>query len=226
VKDKESGFSFVICSINPRLAIQTERWILANFGSNVADISFIKDSSSISKAYNEGLKKATGKYICFVHEDVEIGGINISALKRLLDAKNTGFVGVAGCRDLNEEAIWWQSDGLSGACGHIKIESLILKKWYNNYGPHGSVLVLDGVILFAKIETLKDNNIFWDEEIFSDFDFYDISITYLANSYGLKNYTFSNILIYHWGLGYPRNSWNVNREKFKEWRRSIKHKIL
>lgn len=212
-------WGFVICTQNEKLKESTTLWIDKFFSDNIKH--FLTEENSIFTAYNKGIKLTRNcKYVCFVHEDIDLINIDLPKLEKLLIHKDTGFVGVAGAKILNTNGCWW--DGykgkplsyLSGKAGHQKIENNILKRWYNNYGEFGQVQVLDGLILFCNRILL--DRIKWEEDTYTGFDFYDIDITYKAYKSSYLNYTFENIELYHWGLGYPRNTWNENRLKFLE----------
>ena len=215
-------FGFVVCSQDPELAKNTTNWIQEHFPVDTK-IFIYEEQTSIFECYNKGIDKTKDcRYVCFVHEDIDIERIDIPALRDRLEFFNTGFVGVAGAVELDEEGVWWAGyDGnphpnLSGQAGHQKDEHGFLRRWYNNYGEIGKVQVLDGVILFCKRELL--DKVRWDAETFTDFDFYDISITYLADKLGYDNVTFNKLELYHWGLGNPRGNWDKNRRIFLSWK--------
>lgn len=222
-------WGFVVCSQNKELQKSIEKWINKFFPNS--DIYFLEGEKSIFEAYNKGIELTKdNKYVCFTHEDIDIEKINTKFLETLLDISDTGFLGVAGRIKLNNSACWWEGyDGivksyLSGKAGHQRLENNKLSRWYNNYGMDSNrnineiVEVLDGVILFCNRSLL--NKVKWRSDIFNGWDFYDISITWEVSQLGYKNYTFADMELYHWGLGYPRNTWEENRRKFIEFKRN------
>lgn len=231
-------YGFIICSQNPELKTKTTEWILKYFKAST-QIQFMENQNSIYEAYNKGISQLDDdvKYVCFCHEDIDIENINIKAITKKLDKLDTGFVGIAGAKKLSDNAVWWDGftgkphPNLSGKAGHQKIEKIKsfeedatidqLKRWYNTYGELGQVEVLDGVILFCRRNFLYEQG-FPDGE-FDGWDFYDITMTWLANYRGYKNYTLgrSDIELYHWGLGHVRDTWEANRIKFLKWKEMI-----
>lgn len=217
-----SEFGFVICSQNNNFAQVTENWIRKFFPNDTA-IFILVNQSSIFEAYNKGIELTKNcKYVCFCHEDLDVVSVDVNHLKSLLNQDKIGFVGLAGAIKLPESGAWWEGytgyplPNLSGAAGHEQIKNNQLYRWKCTYGGFGQVEVLDGLMMFCNRSLLDVIN--WDSEYFNGWDFYDISITYQASRLGYKNITFSNIELYHWGLGNPRDSWVENRDKFLKWK--------
>lgn len=224
-----SDFAFIICSQDIDLRNTTNEWIDKFFPN--AQIIFKIDANSIFKAYNEGIDELEDRieYVCFCHEDLDVQSINIRQLEKKLNTPYIGFVGAAGAKKLGSHGQWWNGyegkphENLSGKAGHQKLENnpnkpleQYTRRWYNHYGAIGPVEVLDGVILFCRKDLLE--KIRFDEEHFDGWDFYDITITWLANLKGYTNITFGGMTFYHWGLGNPRDTWDDNRKKFLEWK--------
>jgi predicted O-linked N-acetylglucosamine transferase (SPINDLY family) len=210
-------WAFVVCTQNNVYKENTRRWINLHF-EDEADVFFLEGFDSIFKAYNRGIELSSdNKYVCFCHEDVDVLKIDKGHLENILNDTRTGFIGVAGAKKLNNDAVWWQSEPfLSGRVGHLKKEGGEINRWHNNYGAAGPVEVLDGVILFCKRDLL--NEVRWDEDYFNGWDFYDISVTWEASQRGYINYTFDGMELHHWGSGDPRDGWEKNRRKFIDWK--------
>jgi len=215
-------YAFIICTQNNILKEETNKWISNLFPKNT-QIIFQEGYDSIFKAYNDGISQLEidVDFCCFCHEDINVESINLRSLEKKLKDSKIGFIGVAGAKKLSASGMWWEGysgkphPNLSGKAGHQKIENNQLKRWINNYGSIGPVQVLDGVILFCRKDLLY--KIEWDSNYFSGWDFYDISITWLANHLGYKNITFSGIELYHWGLGHMRDDYDNVRQKFLKW---------
>jgi len=215
-------WAFVVCSQSKELKKKTHKWVTDIFKDN-AYIFFLEGWNSIFKAYNKAIDiSSESKYVCFVHEDIDLLHLDIKALESLLDKPATGFVGAAGAKRLPSNGCWWSGyDGkpnadLSGRAGHQKRDGHKVIRWINEYGPYGPVEVLDGLILFCRRDLL--NSIKWDDEYFDGWDYYDISITWEATNRGFINYTFEKMELYHWGLGEHRPGWEENRVKFLKWK--------
>jgi hypothetical protein len=180
-----------------------------------AEIIAVAGAPSLFAAYDHGWRRATSDTVCFMHEDVELEGVDESLIHDRLRDETTGFVGVAGSRVLDKEATWWKwirsphkERMLSGRCGHRSGSDL----WVSYYGPFGEVAVLDGVLLITTKAVLEAIGGFADPPL-DGFDFYDISATFRARLAGLKNYTIPANL-FHRGMGHPRQGWVRNRQAF------------
>lgn len=180
-----------------------------------AEIIVVTDAGSLFAAYDEAWRRAESDIVCFIHEDVELEGIDERPVLDLLRQDTAGFVGVAGSRVLDRDATWWKwirspqkERILSGRCGHRAGSDI----WVSYYGAFGEVAVLDGVLLVTKKAVLEAIGGFADAPL-EGFDFYDISATFRARLAGLRNYTVAADL-FHWGVGHPREAWERNRRLF------------
>jgi len=175
------------------------------------------------KGYNKAIRDAKGKYLVFVHQDVEFLS-NIYAWVRihnLLKKPTTGAVGVAGTRVLDGSGIWWQSaskDG-SGAVTHGNEHG---KEWTTCFGVYGQTVVLDGVCFMARKDVLEEIGGF-NADDFSGFHYYDIDTTLRIHLAGYKNYTIP-LMIKHHSVGdvTSNSGWYKNRGKFLQiWRNHL-----
>ena len=183
----------------------------------VGDIVAIGNPSSIFEAYDTGRREARREALCFMHDDVDLQGLDAELILDRLADPRTGFLGVAGSRVLDATGIWWHGINtpqrpvrLSGRCGHRKDD----QQWLSEYGAFGEVVVLDGVCLFTTRAVLDAIGGFADPPL-EGFDFYDISATLRAHLHGFVNQTVP-VNLFHWGTANVRPSWEVNRAVFLE----------
>ena len=172
------------------------------------DIQIITQATSILDAYQQIAQHAKHDIVCFLHEDIELIQFDEKLIHLYFSRNNTGFLGVAGTRYLDEKLTWWQSptEYLSGCCGHIQPNG---QQQINFYGPFSQVVVLDGVLLITSKAVLQTTQAFEAPDLIG-FDFYDISATLKAHLTGFKNYTIP-MNLYHHGLGQTRPQWEINR---------------
>ena len=85
--------SIVVCSRHPKIDIFLEKNIKDTIGNVKYEIVWIDNSRSkysIFEAYNEGVLRSEGEYICFMHEDIVYwsndwgGKYSVSLLKIIL----------------------------------------------------------------------------------------------------------------------------------------------
>jgi GT2 family glycosyltransferase len=177
----------------------------------VEEIVCERETESITKAFNRGAKRAKGDVLIFTHDDVE----SFTSHRLLWDAarlacrKTVGVIGAAGAYRLDGTGIWWNGDGLSGACLHKDNK----KVWMSAFGPYCRVVVLDGVFLMICRESFETLGGF--DESLPGFDFYDVDLTLRAHLAGFKNYTFPFHLLHHSvGETQGRTGWHNNRDLF------------
>lgn len=158
------------------------RNVLKTAGTN--DIQYIRidnrnNSHSLCSAYNEGVKKAIGDIIVFMHEDVFfVDGDWAKKLYEKFSDETIGLVGVAGTEYLFADNPAWVAAGrpfIKGQAIHEinngKNYFLTVFNWQNE---DAEVVAVDG-LFFAIRKSLFDN-IKFDEITFDGFHFYDIDI--------------------------------------------------
>ena len=65
--------SIVVCSRYPKIDVSLEKNIRDTIGDVQYEIVWIDNSHnqySIFEAYNEGVSRSKGDYLCFMHEDI------------------------------------------------------------------------------------------------------------------------------------------------------------
>jgi GT2 family glycosyltransferase len=167
--------SIITCTEDSRGASLLRNSLQGNPGLDDLEFIVSRKGESIAQKYNAGAAWSRGKFLLFTHADVEVL-CSRNMLKRALreiSKPEMGVLGVAGSKNLNEDATWWQPSGghLSGACMHTDSKSV----WMTAYGNYGRVVVLDGVFLLVSRQVYANVGGF-DEDI-PGYDFYDIDFT-------------------------------------------------
>lgn len=183
--------------------------LLANIQQTIghANYEIVKISNpglmGISKAYNEGAKKAIYDNLLFIHEDVEFltngwGDFLMDSLK----TENLGIIGVAG--GIRKFKLPTGHDQ-----GIDEDRRLFVKHYKSDmdkpdvYKDLEPVKTLDGVFLAMRKDRWKEYK--FDEEL-KDFHFYDLDIS-LRVSNKFTNYVTSKIPILHFSIGNFDNKW-------------------
>lgn len=146
-----------------------------------------QEYSSMSKAYNAGTELATGKYLVYVHQDVEIlDNLFEEKLRKLFDQHdNLGFVGVVGSLTNNARALWF-SEGAPN-CRGIAVQST--HQLLNLGAYNGPACLLDGLML------ITDKKFNFPESL-PHIHFLDTWMCNLAMSHGYQNWIV-DILVNH-----------------------------
>ena len=180
---------------------------------------------SIFSAYNEGVRRAKGDILCFMHEDIvfHTKAWGQKVVNHFIDEK-VGLIGVVGGHYMPKcPASWWSTECSSGKIlqgqRNDGIYSTEMFEW-NRYKPKNlesvEVAVVDGFwfcIRRSLFEVIK-----FDEITYTGFHCYDIDISYQV----LKlNYTVNvvfDILIEHKSYGNQDSIFYNERIKcFNKW---------
>ncbi|MGL5749542.1 MAG: glycosyltransferase family protein [Paraclostridium sp.] len=130
----------------------------------------IRDAKSMTSGYNKAIKLTDAKYKVYIHQDVYIVNKHfIKAILKLFENKNIGLIGVAGCKNLPSNAIWWEGKMLYGEVYDTAFEIPRLLKFNEPVNEYEVVECIDGLIMITQYD------ISWDEVNFNGWHFYDIS---------------------------------------------------
>ena len=219
--------SIIVCSRNKEIPSTLSININSTIGDVNYEIVWIDNSPnqySIFEAYNLGVKKSKGKYLCFMHEDILFHSNNWgNILVNNLNNIKIGAVGIVGGYYLDHYSVYWVINTLM--CGqlvhmhpnidgthYIKINNCHHHKDLGNY-----VVALDGIWLGIRKE-LFNNIIEWDYNTYKGFHFYDMDISLQLYQKGYKLKVLNNILIEHKSKGDLNNTFFDNCIKFhKKW---------
>ena len=146
------------------------------------EILSIKNVSSLTQGYNKAMRSSEAKYKIYLHEDVFILYKNI--LGHILTLFNKypklGMLGVIGTKRLPRNAIWWKSNCCVGKVYDSHTGKMTLIDFDNVTNDYETVNVIDGLIMITQYD------IYWREDIFDGWHFYDISQCYEFRNKGYE----------------------------------------
>ena len=131
----------------------------------------IKDASSMAHGYNNAMNSTDAKYKVYLHQDTLI--INKDFIYDFINIfnqdKNIGMIGFVGSKLIPHDAIWWNSNIISGKV--YDNSSGIMEKYEFDEIENifDEVKCIDGFIMITQYD------IDWQEDIFDGWHFYDIS---------------------------------------------------
>lgn len=212
--------SIIICSRKSTISKLLDENIRSTIGC-AYELIIIDNSNnkfSIFSAYNEGVRRAKYKYLCFMHDDILFKSQDWG-LRVIKHFSNTDFsiIGIAGLICilkmpgifLDSGDVYWnllQSN-------HNETNTIHL---YNN--PLNveiqQVNVVDGVWICIKKELF--NKIQFDEYTYSGFHFYDYDVCMQGINNGFKVAVIYDILIEHFSYGFKDKGWIENSSAFAE----------
>lgn len=199
--------SIIICCRAADIQEALKQNIAATIG---CDYEFVvtdnsKNDYTIFTAYNEGVRRAKGDILCFMHDDIvfhaqEWGKIVADALTD----KSIGCVGVVGSWFMpNKAASWWLCHaGVGKVIQGYRDDKGKYKTFVDGESPIKpitDVVVVDGCWFCIPKEMFKD--IRFDEQTYNSFHCYDIDICMQVRNSGKRVVVQSDIEIEHTSLG-------------------------
>ena len=169
------------------------------------------DNVGLSEIYNSMLEKADSDIIIFMHDDIEYlrKGWGAEIIRMFEEHKDYGIIGVAGSKQFDENAMWWQYDKKYGQVLHRNDG----KSWLTAFSPlyeHDleEVCVIDGLFMAVHRDRITKP---FDEK--TKFDMYDICFC-LDNYFDgeTKIGVTTKIRIAHNSVGEMREGWYIARE--------------
>lgn len=134
------------------------------------EVLAIREATSMCAAYNLGMQSSDAKYKVYMHQDVFIRNNNFIAeiVERFLNNEKVGMIGMAGGTGMPKTGVTYLAwnEGIVDCrepdmayrliCGRDKRQDVLVD-------------AADGLLLATQYDIL------WREDLFVDFDFYDIS---------------------------------------------------
>ncbi len=169
----DKKIAFIYCVNNRQLYEESVRYVRSLHVPDGYEIEIIaiEGAKSITSGYNEAMKKTDAKYKVYLHQDVFIVNRNFICDVIALFEKypKLGLMGVAGAKTIPNSGVWWESTQRFGKVYDNqtgKMKMLSFKSTELDYEP---VQAIDGLIMITQYD------IFWREDLFTDWHFYDLS---------------------------------------------------
>jgi len=163
---------------------------------------------SIFEAYNLGISKSKGDFLCFMHDDILIHSKDWGIVLENIFKSNSaiGLVGVAGSKIKTKmPSGWWGSPYYLHEVNILQhLANNEIEKW--EYGLQNELLsevvVIDGVFMAMK----SSNHVFFDNQL-KGFHNYDVNISIENATKGHKIVVTREILVEHFSCGMTDKIW-------------------
>lgn len=204
--------SLIICSRTADISDELKQNIATSIGCEyeLCVIDNSRNEYSIFTAYNEGVRRAKGDILCFMHDDIlfHTDGWGV-VVDELLNLHNVGVVGIEGAHFIPSVPMYWANSPFVSDYvidnDHGRIEHFFKCEYFNEAGI-SEVVVCDGVFMAMKATLF--NIIRFDDKNYSGFHAYDMDICMQIQQNGLKCIVTNKILMEH--------AWSENDMKTKE----------
>ncbi len=202
--------SIIICSRNQAISNDLSENIKNTVGCEyeLIVIDNSENKYSIFEAYNLGIDKSSGDYLCFIHDDILFHTQNWGkVVQRIFDQdQQIGLIGIAGAKSKTKmPSLWWscpKEDKVATIIQHIPGRAV--ERWNPGKSEKAitKVVAVDGVFM----GTRKDNRILFHSGV-SGFHNYDLNLSFEYKKYGYEIVVVNEILIEHFSLGNIREDW-------------------
>lgn len=134
------------------------------------DIHPIYNAKSMCSAYNQVMKKSDAKYKIYLHQDVFIRNENFlfEILKIFQNDKSIGMIGMLGGNRMPKTGMAFCSWN-EGVVHAVNPDLAYLAYGSDHTNTNIEVEAVDGLLIATQYDIL------WREDLFHDFDFYDVS---------------------------------------------------
>lgn len=129
----------------------------------------IRDAESMCAAYNLGMGSTDAKYKIYMHQDVFIREENFlkEVLERFQTHPEVGMIGMVGGTDIPSSGVVF--DAWNAGMVDVREPDMAYYMHTKEIKEDLIVRAIDGLIMVTQYD------VFWREDLFPDFDFYDIS---------------------------------------------------
>lgn len=202
--------SIIICSRKADISRELKDNIAATIGCEyeLCVIDNSRNDYNIFTAYNEGVRRAKGDILCFMHEDIlfhsEKWGTIVEEF--FLEHAEAGLLGVIGGQFIpNTPSSYWEGGAQIGKViqGYINV-----KGEYQTYieGRNSSelfeeVAAVDGLFMCIPKKLFDMKMLWWDSETFNGFHCYDMDICYQVLINNFRIFVLQSISIEHFSPG-------------------------
>lgn len=202
--------SIIICSRKADISEELKQNIAKTIGCEY-ELCVIDNSCNeynIFTAYNEGVRRAKGDILCFMHEDILFHtGKWGAAVADFFETNNdAGLLGVVGGQFIpNTPSSYWEGGATVGQ---------IIQGYQDSKGnyttklngipasrPFEEVVAVDGLWMCVPARLFAEGTLKWDADTFLGFHCYDMDICYQVISKDLKVMVARDIRIEHFSYG-------------------------
>ncbi len=224
--------SIIICSRKADISQELKDNIAVTIGCDyeLCVIDNSRNEYNIFTAYNEGVRRAKGDILCFMHEDIlfhskDWGTIAEEIFKR---EKKLGVIGVIGGQFFPKTPTsYWE-----GGCGIGQIIQGTKEQGQYRTFQNGKkietegatyaleeVVAVDGLWMCAPKQLFDDKVIRWDSDTFDNFHCYDMDICLQAIHTEYRVAVVGGIAIEHKSFGNTDTNYCMQSQKlFDKWR--------
>ena len=202
--------SIIICSRTHKISKDLSENIKNTVGCDyqLIIIDNSENTYSIYEAYNLGISKSNGEYMCFIHDDILFHTIGWGSILNTIFNKNLniGLIGVAGAKFKTKmPSVWWYTPEDQKAMyiiQHLRDGTIVTQSYGFKESCMEEVVTIDGVFMALR----KSTNIVFNTQL-KGFHNYDLNLSFESLKNGYKIVVTNLIKIEHFSPGDINDSW-------------------
>lgn len=202
--------SIVICSRTQTISSVLRENIKNTIGIKyeIIVIDNSKNQYSIFEAYNIGIEKSKGEYLCFIHDDILFHTPNWGhvVINIFNNDEKIGLIGVAGAKFKSKiPSAWWDckiEENFTYILQHFKNGEKEIWHYGFDKNAYEEVVVIDGVFMVLKKGCFNK----FDSSM-TGFHSYDLNISFEIINNNYKIVATNEILIEHFSIGTINKDW-------------------
>ena len=194
--------SIIICSRHKCIPLAIQQNIADSIGTEyeIITIDNSENRYSIFQAYNEGIRRAKGDILCFMHEDVLFRSNNWGIIIDNYFAKDIliGLIGFAGSHFLADTPMYWYSAPFVSQRNLNNDQGVVEEHFHEGWFGNKSIIevvAVDGFCFYVR-KSLFDR-ISFDEDTYNGFHLYDMDICMQVIEAGYKVCVARDVLTEH-----------------------------
>lgn len=194
--------SIIICSRTHDILNELRQNIAETIGCDyeLVVIDNSENRYSIFEAYNEGIRRANGEILCFMHNDVlfHSTGWGNAIINHFKEDDQIGLVGFAGTHFLPDTPMYWYSSPFVSQRNLNNDQGCVEEHFHEDwFGERNiiEVVAVDGFCFFARKNLF--GGITFDEETYKGFHLYDMDICMQVIQLGYKVCVCRDVLAEH-----------------------------
>ncbi len=173
IKHNDKKVAFISCVNDEELYAKSLRFVNRMSIPKGLEIEFIgvRNANSIAEGYNLGIQRTDAKFKVYLHQDVFIihKGFISDILSIFKENESIGMLGVIGARSRPSTGIWWQAYYTAGKVWDTHEGKRKLINFQASQQPYEIAWAVDGLLMATQYD------VFWREDLFDGWHFYDIS---------------------------------------------------
>lgn len=216
--------SVIICSRQKKISEDLFENIKNTIGCEyeLIVIDNSENKYSIFEAYNQGIVRCKGGYLCFIHDDILFHTNDWGKTIHRIFNENIqiGLIGIGGAKIKTRiPSTWWDcpiEQAAVYAIQHYKHKGKVTKNFGFDGKSYAEVVVIDGVFMAMR----KDKKICFNTEL-QGFHNYDLNISFEYIKHGYTIVVTNDILIEHFSTGTLNEEWVDSTYKIHNLYKSI-----